>query len=625
MNRKTRRAERQHSKHSGLGQVEREQRLFRVATQYHQSNNIAEAVEFYKQVLAINPTHDASLFGLGLISGKMGKIDTAIRMFEMAVAVNSGEASYHQSLGNAYFQQKIFDKAEVCYRNAVSLKPEAADAWNNLGGTLEALGRLDDAVACYRKALFVQPIYYQALNNLGNIIAQRLLHALAEPEQWDEVIDLYRRAIELNPSFVEAYSNIGIALREVGRYDDALDYYRRAIQLVPAFAEAHSNCGNIHSDTGEWNQAIECYDTALAINPDYSEAHNNRGVVLAMHRKFAEAASSFQKAIFLKQNYAEAHDNLAGVLLAKGDFSAGWQEYEWRWQTPSMLPAKRNFAQPAWQGEAAEGQTLLIYAEQGLGDTLQFCRYAQLAAMRGFRVVMQVQRPLVRLLHSVPGVDKIISQEEDVPAFDKHIALMSLPRVVGTALETIPSMVSYIEADETAVAIWRERLSCVAPDESRIGLVWAGNAHKNSAPLRAIDRRRSISPDELLLPLLSVKDLQFVSLQKIGPAAPKNFPMIDLMDEVSDFADTAALIKNLDLVISVDTAVAHLAAALGKPVWLLNRFDSCWRWLNGRRDSPWYPTLRLYTQLEPGNWEPVIAEIVHDLQLRKFKNPDILQ
>jgi hypothetical protein len=261
------------------------------------------------------------------------------------------------------------------------------------------------------------------------------------------------------------------------------------------------------------------------------------------------------------------------ALLARGDLTAGWEEYEWRWKTPQMISERRHLAQPQWQGESGNGQTLLIHAEQGFGDTLQFCRYASLAAARGLRVIMEVQAPLVRLLRSLPGVEMVIGRGEELPSFDLQSPLLSLPRALRTTVETIPGATPYLHVDPAAVADWSARINTITSQSPRIGLVWAGNPRNHSPTLAAIDRRRSMAP-ERLTPLFELPSLQFFNLQKDGPAAPKAFSLIDLMSEIDDFADTAALISNLDLVISVDTAVAHLAAALGKPVWMLNRFDS---------------------------------------------------
>jgi hypothetical protein len=271
-----------------------------------------------------------------------------------------------------------------------------------------------------------------------------------------------------------------------------------------------------------------------------------------------------------------------------------------------MAGSQRTFKQAQWTGEPARGQTLLIYAEQGFGDSLQFCRYATLAAKRGLRVILEVQAPLVRLLRTLPGVDQVMALGEPLPDFDVHCPMMSLPLAFATTVETIPGSAAYLRADPMQVAVWQTRLDGMPQRGPRIGLVWAGSA------MLTADRRRSINPEKLA-PLFRLSGFHFFSVQKSGQAAPSDFPLTDYMDEMDDFADTAALIANLDLVISVDTAVAHLAAALGKPVWLLDRFDHDWRWLTGRRDSPWYPTLRLYRQPQRGDWDAVLAEVLHDL------------
>lgn len=268
---------------------------------------------------------------------------------------------------------------------------------------------------------------------------------------------------------------------------------------------------------------------------------------------------------------------------------------------------------PQWRGEAAAGRTLLIHAEQGLGDTLQFCRYAPLAAERGLRIVLEVQKPLVRLLRSLPGIDRVVAQGEALPAFDLHCPMLSLPLALGTTLETIPGRTPYLHADGSGTADWRRRLDATTRPGLRIGVLWAGNAHSLTPRLALLDRRRSIAPARLA-PVFDVPGVQFFGLQKDGPAAPDGFPLTDVMREMQDFADTAALVGTLDLVIAVDSAVAHLAGALGRPVWLLDRFDPCWRWPLGRTDSPWYPGLRIFRQAVPGDWDPVVAQVADELR-----------
>jgi hypothetical protein len=333
-----------------------------------------------------------------------------------------------------------------------------------------------------------------------------------------------------------------------------------------------------------------------------------------------EAAASGRVAVRLGPDSPDGHFNLSLALLALGDLAQGWEEYEWRWKT-RLMQGRRHFPQPQWRGEAAGGRTLLVQAEQGFGDTIQFCRYATLAAARGLRVILEAQKPLVRLLRCLPGVDLVVEQGDGPPPFDLQCPMLSMPLAFGTTVGTIPSAASYLEADAALAAAWRARLSAVAGHDLRIGLVWAGNPGSELPSMAARDRRRSVAPD-LLAPLFGLPGLRFFSLQKDGPAAPGGFPLTDFMGGMGDFADTAALVAGLDLVISVDTAVAHLAAALGKPVWLLDRFDHCWRWLAGRRDSPWYPSLRVYRQPRPGDWAPVIAEVVRDLRSLAGRSAD---
>jgi Flp pilus assembly protein TadD len=429
---------------------------------------------------------------------------------------------------------------------------------------------------------------------------------LAEAER------LFRQVLAISPRQTESLQMLGAIAYQTGRHDLAFDLISKAVASNPRDASSHSNLGNLLLQQGQLNEAIACYRRAIDLKPGFTEALNNVGNALKAQKRFDEAVASYRRALDLKPSDAEVHYNLATALLARGDMQAGWQEHEWRWKTPPFINARRDFAQPQWRGETAEGRTLLIHAEQGFGDTLQFCRYAPLAASRGLRVVIDVPRPLVRLLGSLSGADQIVAHGEAPPQFDLHCPMLSLPLALGTTIATIPGDVPYLHADTAQVADWRTRLGALNYQGPRIGLVWAGNPRTHLLAAAAVGRRRSMNP-ELLAPLFDVSGLHFFSLQKDGPAAPPDFSMTDFMGEMGDFADTAALIANLDLVISVDTAVAHLAAALGKPVWLLDRFDTCWRWLDGRRDSPWYPNLRLYRQPQPGDWDSVLVEVIRDL------------
>ena len=496
-------------------------------------------------------------------------------------------------------------EAERLYRKILMAAPRNADALHLLGVVAHRTGRHGAALDLISQAIAIDPDAAPFHSNLGNM--------LREQGQRDEAVTALRRAIELAPDEPISHFNLGLALSEQGCPEQAAVSYRRTIALRPDHADAFNNLGVALGEQGRPDEAVLCYRRVLELRADSADAHNSLGGGLTRLGLWNEAAGCFRHALLLRPDFADAHTNLAMALLALGDMPAGWREYEWRWQTPPMAGSRRDFAQPQWRGGAADGSTLLIHAEQGFGDTLQFCRYAALAADRGLRVILEVQKPLVRLLSFLPGIERVMARGEKLPPFDLHCPMLSMPAALETTIATIPGAASYLRADPAQVAVWQARLRVTAGHGPRVGLVWAGNPRPHIPALTATDRRRSLAPDRLA-PLFDVPGVHFVSLQRDGPAAPDGFPLIDFMAEMVDFADTAALIANLDLVISVDTAVAHLAAALGKPVWLLDRFDSCWRWLTGRRDSPWYPTLRLYRQPAPGDWDPVLAEVARDLR-----------
>ncbi len=605
MNRKQRRAEKPRGTPVMQAAAPTVQAVFAAALQYHQAGRLNEAERLYRQVLAVNSRHADSLHLLGLVAHQNGRHDLAVDLIGQAIAINATEGVYHSNLGTALWKQGLLDEAVACYGRALALKPDYATAHFNLATVRWKQRRLDEADVGYRNALYFKPNYPEAYDNLGTV--------RKEQGRLDEAITCYRRAIAFRPDYPEAYNNLGTALLEQGQPNEAVACYRKALDLKPDYAEANFNLGTAVWELGQPSAAIACYRNALALRPDYVDAYHNLGTALKELDRLDEAVACYRKVIELEPGHPEAHSNLGIALLAQGDLTAGWIEHEWRWQTPQMLKARRDFTQPQWRGEATEERTLLIHAEQGFGDTLQFCRYAPLAAARGLRVIMEVQQPLVRLLRGLAGVDVVAGRGDELPAFDLHCPMLSMPLALGTTITTIPSAASYLHADTAQVAAWRTRLTAMTCQGPRVGLAWAGNPRNHSRGLAAVDRRRSMAPDRLA-PLFALSGLHFFSLQKGGPAARADFPLTDFMSEMADFADTAALIANLDLVISVDTAVVHLAAALGKPVWLLDRFDSCWRWLTGRRDSPWYPGLRLYRQPQPGDWESVLAEVTRDLR-----------
>jgi tetratricopeptide (TPR) repeat protein len=613
---------------------------FFAAVQHHQAGHLHEAERLYRQVLAADPRHADSLHLLGVIAYQLGRHDAAVDLIGRAIAINAAMDAYHCNLGNALKDLGRLDEAISSYRRALDLKPDFPEAHNNLGNALRETGRLDEAMASYRRALAHRPDFPDARNNLGNLLADEgrvdeaiacfrraldlrpdhpdahnnLGNLLKRQGRLDEAIAHFRTALAHRPAFTEAHSNLGGALKEKGRFDEAVTQFRTALDLRPDVPEVIYNLGDTLRDLGQLEAAADCFNQVLRLRPDDPEAHNDLGITLQDLGRLDEAAACYRCALELRPDFPIVHTNLATVLLAQGELAAGWQAFERRWQTPQLAGGRRDLPQPQWRGEPAEGRTLLIHAEQGFGDTLQFCRYAVPAAERGLLVILEVPKPLVRLLGSLPGNAQVVARGEALPAFDLHCPMMSMPLALGTTLETIPAAVPYLHADQAQAEAWRARLAAMATGGLRAGLVWAGNPRSHAPALSIVDRRRSISAD-LLAPLFDVPGVHFFSLQKEGPAAPAEFPLTDVMSEMGDFADTASLVANLDLVISVDTAVAHLAAALGKPVWLLDRFDACWRWLTGRDDSPWYPGLRIFRQPRPGDWPSVIERVQAELRL----------
>jgi tetratricopeptide (TPR) repeat protein len=602
MNRKQRRADQPAGK--TVRQMPAIPGHFATALEFHQSGRIKDAERLYRQCLTINPRHADSLHLLGVVALAEGRHAEAIDLIGRAIAINGREAPYHSNLGTVLWKLGHLDAAIACYRRALELRPDYAKAHFNLGTVLWKQERLTEAEACYRNALSFKPDYAEAWDNLGTV--------LKRSGRQDEAIACYRRAIEVSPNYPEAHNNLGTALLEQGQTGEAVGCYRKALDLKPDYPDAHFNLGTAILELGQPNTAVACYRDAIALRPDNTGALLNLGTTLKELGNLDEAAACYRNVLSLEPQHPEAHCNLGIVLLAQGELAEGWNEHEWRWQTPQLMSARRDFAQPQWRGESAPGRTLLVHAEQGLGDTIQFCRYAKVAAARGLRVILEVQQPLVRLLRGLSGIDHVVVRGDELPAFDLHCPMLSLPWALGLTLTNLPRFEPYLHADPAQVAAWKTRLPQMVGPGPRIGLVWAGNPRKHARGLAAVDQRRSVAPDRLA-PLFKLRGLCFVSLQKGGPSAPEDFPLTDVMEEMQDFADTAALIANLDLVISVDTAVAHLAAALGKPVWLLDRFDACWRWFTGRRDSPWYPSLRIYRQPQPGDWDTVLAAVTGDL------------
>ena len=429
-------------------------------------------------------------------------------------------------------------------------------------------GRLREAESAYREALKANPENADALHLLGTIAFQAGKH---EP-----AVALIQRAIRINPNNANYYSNCGPALRNLNRYEEAIACYHSAIALAPDHPQAWYNLGKTYFDFRKPAEALEAYTRQLEINPDHASSRWNR--------------------------------SLANLLL--GNLSEGWREYEFRWTATAASTSKRIFAAPQWSGEPIVGKTLFIHAEQGLGDTIQFCRYALLAADRGAHVIVECQPELLDLLRSISHISTLIRPGEPLPEFDFQIPMMSLPMAFETSLENIPSSAPYLHSDPARILNWKSRLEKLGSPQN-IGLVWAGGEKHPS------NEKRSMRLSQFAL-LAELAGISWISLQKGSPSeqlAQAPFPVLDWTSELHDFADTAALIQSLDGVVTVDTAVAHLAGALGKPVWILIPFLPDFRWLLDRNDSPWYPTARLIRQPALGDWAGSIQRLFSTLDI----------
>jgi len=589
------------------------QQTLDLALQYHQAGNLQQAEQLYRQVLQADPANVVALHLLGLIAHQCGRSDLAVQWIGEAIRLHPDFAEARNNLGIILMEMGQLDEAMVHYREALRLVPHFAQAHNNLGNCLKKQGKRAEAVASYRQALSFHPNYPEAFNNLGIMYE--------EDGNLDDAVASARKALSLMPNYAEACNNLGNALHKQGKVDEALAAMREALRLNPLFAPAHYNLGFMLGEQGKQDEAVASLLEALRLNPNHAEAHNNLGIIREAQGRSAEAEVSLKQALVLKPDLVDAHYNLAQVLLRQGKLQQGWAEYEWRCRRPEFPPPA--FAQPFWQGEQLAGRTILLQAEQGMGDTIQFVRYARMVKDRGAGAVwLRCQPTLVRLLRHCPGIDRALARGEPVPHFDVQVNLLSLPHLLGTTgVERIPANVPYLEAEPELVNAWRSRLQSL--DGLKVGIQWQGNPDHRGDRWRSVALRhfaglaRSAGQPFQADMHFRLESLTYVSLQKgHGSEQLAQMPGLarDVGPDLMDFADTAAVLMNLDLVITIDTAVAHLAGALGRPVWVLLPFAADWRWLLERDDSPWYPTMRLFRQRSPGAWDDVFGRIAEAMR-----------
>jgi tetratricopeptide (TPR) repeat protein len=574
------------------------------ALELQRQGRLAQAEKLYVEVLGLRPDYFEALHMLGLI--KLNSGDPAGALHLMLGALKARPKSPEVLLNYSAVLNALGRQAEAlaALDLVLSVKRRSVEAHNNRGAILEQLGRDEEALQCMDRALAIKSDHAEALYNRGSLLRKLGRH--------EEAIKSFDRVLAMRPDLAKAHNNRGASLEALGRREEALASYDRALALDGNFVEALNNRANALLKDRRHEEALGCYERALAIDARHAEVLNNRGNALAELGRHREALDSVGRAIAVNPNYVNAQWNAALLALRLGDFIGGWPQYEWRWRRGENLNKVRKFAQPRWFGEGpVAGKTIFVYHEQGFGDTIQFARYATRLTQQGAHVILEVQPPLKSLLADIGAGVTVIGSGEEAPAFDLQCPLLSLPLAFATTLDTIPADIPYLHVPDERVARWSERLP---PRRAlRVGLVWSGNATHND------DHNRSIAFARLA-PLFTAADVEFVSLQRdlreadaqLLAAEPR---VLDIGRDFDDFTDTAAAVALVDLVISVDTSVAHLAGALGKPVWVLLPFCPDWRWLTERNDSPWYSSARLFRQPRIGDWDAVLGQVARELAL----------
>jgi tetratricopeptide (TPR) repeat protein len=571
------------------------------------------ALASFDQAISIDADYADAHFNRGTVLHRLGRFDAATESFRRVVALKPQFVEAHVCLGTAYFELKRLDVALFCYDRALAIDPRHALAHSLRGVVLNALGHASAALDSCNRAVALKPDYAEGYFNRGNV--QKDLR------QFAAALASYDQGLALKPDSAAAHSNRGALLTALRQWEAALKSCDRAIALSPEYAEAQSNRGNVLREINQWDAALASYDRAIELQPGFAKAHANRGGLLHDLQRLDDAIASLDRAVEIDPEYADAHFNRSLCKLLTGDWTDGWAGFEWRLKSSHAKRAgSRTFTAPRWCGtEPLTGRTILVHSEQGLGDTIQFVRYVKLLADLGARIVLEAQRPLLGLLAGVEDIAQLAAPGDPLPPYDHHCPLMSLPLAFATTVSTVPSRVPYIKADPQRVEDWKARLG--ERTKPRVGIVWSGSLRPDQPELWSVNSRRNIPLQKFAA--LKHPDIEFYSLQKGEPAtselkdlASTNWDgpgVHDVAGFLDDFADTAALADILDLIVTVDTSTAHLAGALGKPVWMLNRFDTCWRWLRHRSDTPWYPTMRLYRQETPGDWDTVVQRVKGDL------------
>ena len=561
-----------------------------------------EALASLTKAVSLAPNVPMVWYNRGNVYSQKKDYNSALSDYDRAIKIDQNYSDAWFGRGNAFAGLKRYDEAVAAYDRALTLKPDLVKAWLARGSIFYDLKRYDEALVTYDNALARIPDLAEAWLGRGNVFIN--------VQRFDEAFAAYDKALALKPDLADAWLGRGHAFTGLKRYDEASASYDKALALKPDLAEAWLARGDNFNNHRRYDEAFGAYDKALALKPDLAEAWLSRGNVFKNLGRYDEALAAYDKAQALKPGWAEAQCNEAIVRLVLGDTDYGWKKFECRWDTKLLRGLKRNFTQRLWLGDSdIKNKIILIHAEQGLGDTIMGCRYVPMLASLGAKVIAEVQPPLKSLLKNLEGVSMLIGKGETIPRFDVQCPIMSLPLAFKTTVETIPAKVPYLAASNDIVEKWRSKL---AGAEIKVGIAWAGN------PNHPGDLDRSI-PLKNILPIVGLKGARYFSLQKDlrdddREMLDANSQIVRLDQEMNDFEDTAAIMMSLDLVISCDTSIVHLAGALSRPIWVLLPFDPDWRWLLNRNDSPWYPTARVFRQLNAGEWSTVTDDVYLELQ-----------
>jgi hypothetical protein len=611
--------------------------LLEQGLKYHQLGDLQSAKELYLKVLADDIHNFDSLYLLGMIATQEGNQSESIHYLKSAATENPTHVEVKFNLAVIFEKAGQLPLAIEQYEQTILIKPDFIEAYFNLVGIYLKQDKLNEALGLIESILKHQPTFEQALKLKTEIIhrvnllnsAQEFIRAhqkgLAQlnAKEYLQAIESFTKALIFKPQSAEAHHNLGMTYEKLGQFENAEISYRNALKYKNDSAESYNNLGNTLRELSRNSEAIECFNTALEIKADYPEAMNNLGWTLYEENQFEQSIEQFNNAIAKAPEFSSARFNLSMVNLMQGNFEKGWANYESR-KLLGTYKSQKVLA-PDWTGtEDIRDKTILVYAEQGMGDTIQFSRYLKHLSQLGSRVIFLPQPALICILKSIIGVNQVLSPGDEIPPHDYSCLLMSLPYALRKHAQNIPFEKNYIFPNDEKVLFWKNKIANIK--SPRIGLVWSGGFRADQPELWGVNKRRNISFD--VLSKINNPKFNFFSLQKGEPAESELLSKKELYwktdnlhnytNELNDFGDTAGLIANLDLVITVDTSTAHLSAAMGKPTWILNRFNNCWRWLSYGTSSDWYPSVKLFRQKENGNWSYVIAEVSNQL-IHHFK------